>query len=89
MKKIVLVIAILVSMVFVADAQSDGFWGGSGGGGSRSEMPDPNGSMIVPSDKVGMVNGPVDATNAPLGSGLLILTMLGAGYLVTKEKKDK
>ena len=78
MKKIFLAIAIVFMMSFGAKAQSDGFFrdGESSGGRTGETMPN------IPQGAVGTIQD----TNAPLGSGLLILTALGAGYLIRKKE---
>lgn len=81
MKKIFLAIAIVVMVSFGAKAQSDGFFrdGGMDGYSGRTDSPTP----IVPTGQVGTIQD----TNAPLGSGLLILTAMGAGYVIARRKK--
>ena len=84
MKKILLVLTLLMTMVIGANAQSDGFFRGGGDGyddyGRTTAMP------LLPSGSVGSIQGDQPAT-APLGSGLLIMTALGTGYMVTKRRK--
>lgn len=81
MKKIFLTIAIVFMVSFGAKAQSDGFFrdGGIDNYSGRAESPTP----IVPTGQVGTIND----TNAPLGEGLLILTVMGAGYAIMRRKK--
>ena len=81
MKKIVFVIALVVTMVSGAKAQTDGFFksGDTDNYSSRTESTTP----IVPTGQVGTIND----TNAPLGSGMLILTAMGAGYAIARRKK--
>ena len=78
MKKIVFLIALLMTMCFSASAQFDSFINNDGfsnrDGGS--DMP------LIPGGTVGGVQD----TNAPLGTGLLILTALGAGYAVKSRE---
>ena len=83
MKKIIFTIAIILTMVLGASAQTDGFFrdGNSGNNDSRSgeaELPG------LPSGVTGSLKGDYDA---PLGSGLLVLTVLGAGYAFSRRKK--
>ena len=80
MKKILFVIA-FVMMVVIANAQTDGFFksGDTDNYSNRTETPTP----LVPSGHVGTIPD----TNAPLGSGLLILTAIGAGYAIARRKK--
>lgn len=81
MKKIFLTIAIVFMVSFGAKAQSDGFFrdGGIDNYSGRTESPTP----IVPTGQVGTIQD----TNAPLGEGLLILTVMGAGYAIMRRKK--
>lgn len=85
MKKILFAIAIVLTIGFSASAQSnkDSFvdWE-SEWGGSRTTGYTPG----LPWAAVG-INSNVTADPAPLGSGLLVLTALGAGYAVVKKRK--
>lgn len=80
MKKILFVIAIVVTMACNVNAQSDGFFksGDSEGYSGRTDTPTP----MIP----GGQTGTIPDSNAPLGSGLLILTTIGAGYAVMRKK---
>ena len=82
MKKILLTIAIII-LGFVANAQNglDAYTVDWGGNGVR-EISNPL-VLTLPGTNIGdTVNA-----NAPLGSGLLILTALGAGYAVARKRK--
>ena len=84
MKKIILALALVMTMGFGAKAQfglSDAFfndWGTS--------------DMIL---RIGLLpnlpgeHGLTTDTPAPLGSGLFILGALGAGYAVAKRRRNK
>ena len=82
MKK--LYIAIMIVMLGLgASAQSDGFFGSWNEGGNRTE-----GGMSTPTlDTPGTPIGSTENTDAPVGSGLLVMTALGAGYAISKRKK--
>ena len=83
MKKILLAIAIVLTMTLSANAQIDSFIGPDYGNDidrTGDIMP------LLPIWGVGAYNGDQSAT--PLGSGLLIFTALGVGYAV-KKRKDK
>lgn len=80
MKKIIFAIAIIAAMTFSASAQSDGFFRSSGY--DNYENRDPEISDIIIPNHFGNTDG-----DAPLGTGLLILTALGAGYAVARKKK--
>lgn len=85
MKKFILTIITIISLGFCANAQIDGFFGGwSEGSNDRAT------SMTVPS-AIGMPTSEIGSTQnetVPLGSGLLIISMLGAGYAVAKRKNS-
>ena len=82
MKKTIFAIALVMTMGFAANAQNDGFfrWNDSdndiyraGGSESGFALPDMHGSETD--------------SSAPVGSGLLILTALGAGYAVARKRR--
>jgi len=78
MKKILFVIALVLTMGLGASAQFDNFimWEDD-----ANRVTDESGFML-PSTHGSTMN-----TQAPLGSGLLILGALGAGYAIAKCKK--
>jgi len=70
-----------MTLGMVSNAQSDGFFrGGDSYDGRESSQAMP----MLPSGNVGSINGDQPATT-PLGSGLLILSMLGGAYLLRKK----
>ena len=82
MKKIIFAIAIVLTLGMTANAQrggSDGFflWNNA-----DNEINRDNIEFGLPS-----LHGSNDDFTAPLGSGLLILTALGAGYAVARKRK--
>lgn len=84
MKKILLSIIFAIMMSFCANAQIDNFvtdWEDSRS--MQDEMP------WLPAVIVGSINNDIPAYNGPLGDGLLILTALGAGYVVARKKRKK
>ena len=83
MKKIIFAIAIVLTLGMTANAQGqkDAFidsWDNSRGdwGGTID--------LLLPT---GTIGGQQNQSGAPLGSGLLVLTALGAGYAVAKKRK--
>ena len=84
MKKIFLILALVFAMSFDMFAQrSDGFFT-SNSDDWENRMSNPNEvGLLMPTGILGSTND----ENAPLGSGLLILTTLGGGYLIAKKKK--
>ena len=86
MKKILFTIAIVLTIGISANAQgkNDAYiteWDNSGSNGWRDAL-----SLSLPTGALGGINGDVEA---PLGSGLLVLTALGAGYAVARKKSKK
>ena len=82
MKKTLLTIAITLGLTIGATAQSDGFFNSySVDDGSRSDE-----SQDLPTLPQG---GQIGDCPAPLGTGLLILTALGAGYAVAKRRDER
>jgi hypothetical protein len=86
MKKILFAIAIVIMMTVGANAQADHFFSESGNafwGEDRSV----GGLPEIPYDaNIGVLSGDIPA-QVPVGSGLLVLAALGAGYAVAKKKK--
>lgn len=80
MKKILLVLSLVMAVAFGANAQ-DGFFRGDNSM-QRTGTPGVD-EPLVPHGPVG---GILDQEAAPLGSGLLVLTALGAVYLVRKKR---
>lgn len=87
MKKILLATAFILVLGLGANAQSgtDGFFGNWNNDGNRGDSP--QFPVIPSSETVGGIQG--DQSGAPLGSGLLILTALGAGYVVARKRKEE
>ena len=88
MKKILFAIAIVMMLGFTASAQrggTDGFFNyneNTYGFRGEGDMTDPNSLINLPGGGFG---GTQDQ-NLPLGSGLLVLTALGAGYAVYRKR---
>ena len=87
MKKILFAIAIILTICLTANAQGrDGFihnWSNDNYDRGINDA----GGLGLP-NAGGLVNGGQYGNDepAPLGSGLLILTILGAGYAVVRKK---
>lgn len=79
MKKLILTITIIFSMCVGASAQRDGFFGCNEMSGDRFSA---DGAPAMPTSPIGSTNN----ESAPLGSGLLIMATLGAGYALTRKK---
>ena len=84
MKKILFAIAIVLTISFTANAQGrkDAFfndWSSSNDDQWRTVL-----TLTLPSGDLGLIEGD---PGAPLGSGLMVLTALGAGYAVARKRK--
>lgn len=85
MKKILFAIAIVLMMVVSANAQrNDGFFNNWNDLGGFREGEDP----LFPG-LPGLTQDPTNDVNAPLGSGLLVLTALGGAYAFVRRQKLK
>lgn len=84
MKKIFLTIMIVLMMGIIGNAQHDSFFNGNQESDSRAS----NNMPLIPAGAVGTLTDDVNA-NSPIGSGLLILTALGAGYALRKKLDKK
>ena len=85
MKKILLAVAFVMMIGVGASAQkNDNFFRSYDNGVGNRDNSIGNVTPLIPSyPTVGDQSGDVDA---PLGSGLLVLTALGAGYALRKKK---
>ena len=81
MKKILLFIAIIMTLALNASAQTDGFFSADVPSGHRDAVMMPN----APSGELGKIK---DSDAVPLGSGLLIMTVLGCSMVIRKKLKD-
>ena len=80
MKKIILALAIVLSVGLTANAQSDGFFKSNDyENSSRDGM-----GIGLPGG-----HGQEGDSPAPLGSGILILTAMGAGYAIARRKREE
>lgn len=80
MKKILFAIAIVMMLGMTANAQRDGFFRDYDDNVNREN----DGLPKILGGELGGLNGDQDA---PLGTGLLVLTALGAGYAVARRRK--
>ena len=83
MKKILFTIAIVLTMILGANAQTDGFFRDGGGDAGYRGV----GGGALPGLPQGSIGEHNNDQPAPVGSGLLVLTLLGAGYAVRKRNK--
>ena len=82
MKKILFAIAFVMMVSFGANAQSDGWFKASGDDYSQRAGTSPD--IALPGS-----HGMTTDAPAPLGSGLIILGALGAGYAVARRKREE
>ena len=86
MKKILFAIAIVLTVSFTANAQgkNDSFFSDWDNDWNRGTTYTPS----IPTGTLGAIIGnQTSDPQAPLGSGLLVLTALGAGYAVARKRK--
>ena len=75
----------MLFMPLAISAQTDGFFSSDNGGGNRgSTYPYPY-TTDVTMDNFGNPS----SNEGPIGSGLLIMAVAGAGYLLLKKKEEK
>ena len=84
MKKIIFAIVLVLTIGLSASAQDGFFRGGDNDGADRAAGISGT-TPLLPGQGVGATNN--DQSGLPLGSGLLVLTALGAGYALTKKRK--
>jgi len=84
MKKILVLIAFMMTMGFGAKAQ-DAFYTDWDYSSRLDNSIDPT-ILVIP----GLIIGSNDNfdTNTPVGSGLIIMSALGAGYAIAKRRKQ-
>ena len=80
MKKILLAITLTITLGLTANAQRDGFLGNYSNDEIYRNVDE---NLVLPN-----THGSVNDYDAPLGSGLLILTALGAGYALKKKRNN-
>ena len=89
MKKVILSIALVLALGLGASAQRDGFfndWNDVGNGlENYNDFENGLRGTVLP----GLPGHGDGDQPAPLGSGLLILTALGAGYAVAKKRREE
>lgn len=89
MKKIILAVIIVMSIGVYAKAQrSDGFFNNKDLYNGLRALPtpdaDPTTLPILPA-----FDGNNTPAQAPLGTGIFLLTALGAGYAISKRRKEE
>ena len=87
MKKILFAIAIVMMLGLTANAQGkkDAFFNS---GWDNDDYNRGTGNSVFPAVLGGQLGGLTGDQNAPLGTGILVLTALGAGYAVARKKRN-
>jgi len=92
MKKLTMTIAIVLGLSMMSFAQGGLFHRGANADGSPAEVSITGDGTKGPDDGTPML--PIHNQNgsdqsAPLGSGIVLLTALGAGYLMSKKRREE
>ena len=85
MKKLLLALAIVLAMGLTASAQRDSYfndWDDVGNGLDKVNIYEPTRDPGLPGGHGG------GDTPAPLGTGIAVLTALGAGYAMLKKREE-
>ena len=85
MKKLALTIAIVLGLGLTTFADPNG--GGVFGRGESNDRTETNSNLFAGPKLPN--HGQSTNQNAPLGSGIAVLTALGAAYMVTKKRKEQ
>ena len=90
MKKQIITIAIVLGLSMTSFAQGGLFHRGANTDSAPSEVSFTGNGAKATGDGTPMLpnHNQTDNTNAPLGSGIALLTALGAGYMVAKRRKE-
>ena len=90
MKKLIITTAIVLGLTMTTFAQGGLFHRGANADGTPAEVSltgdgtkgNRSGEPLLP------MHNQTDSQPAPLGSGIVLLTALGAGYVVAKRRKE-
>lgn len=82
MKKILFAIVLVITLSVAANAQTDGFFKWNGNNEDEIYRDSESLNFTLPS-----AHGTGLDYDAPLGSGLLVLTALGAGYATVRKRR--
>lgn len=83
MKKLLFTIALLITLSVATNAQKDGFFSWNGNDEDDIYRDVTTNGLVLPS-----THGDIHDYNAPVGSGIAILTLLGAGYAIKRRRKN-
>ena len=82
MKKLLFATALIITMGLTSNAQNDGFFKWNGNDEDDIFRDVTTSGLVLPS-----THGDIHDYNAPVGSGIAILTLLGAGYAIKRRRK--
>ena len=90
MKKLIITIAIVLGLSMTSFAQGGLFHRGANADGTPSEVSLTGDGTRGPGDHTPMlpIHNQNDNEPAPLGSGIALLTALGAGYRISKRHRE-
>ena len=95
MKKLIMTIAIVLGLSMTSFAQGGLFHRGANADGTPAEVSlTGDGTKTSSNTPMLPIHEPTDGTSgqdqpAPLGSGIVLLTALGAGYMVAKRRREE
>ena len=84
MKKLLFTIALLITLSVATNAQKDGFFNWNGNDEDDIYRDVTTNGLVLPSTH----GTGVDYNSTPIGSGIAILTLLGAGYAIKRRRKN-
>ena len=84
MKKLLFTIALLITLSVATNAQNDGFFSWNGNDEDDIYRDVTTNGLVLPSTH----GTGVDYNYTPIGSGIAILTLLGAGYAIKCRRKN-
>ncbi len=84
MKKLLFTIALLITLSVATNAQKDGFFSWNGNDEDDIYRDVTTNGLVLPSTH----GTGVDYNSTPIGSGIAILTLLGAGYAIKCRRKN-
>ena len=83
MKKLALTVAIVLGMTCMGMAQGGLFQRGATNDANNGPMRTDGPAIVLPTE-----HGSSSDFDAPVGSGIAVLTVLGAAYAIGKKRKD-
>ena len=84
MKKLLFTIALLITLSVATNAQKDGFFSWNGNDEDDIYRDVTTNGLVLPSTH----GTGIDYNSTPIGSGIAILTLFGAGYAIKRRRKN-